>query len=325
MEVVQEKSKNLNTKLESGVRLKNFFFNYGIIFAFIFLFVILSILSNSFLTFENIINVLRQISINAILAIGATFVILTAGIDLSVGSIVALAGIVTATFAQSGHSNLIISIVMGLAVGLFVGFINGFVTAKWKVAPFITTLGMMAVARGATFVYTGGQPVANLSQSFLQIGGGDIAKIPLPVIITVVVSIIFMVLLYKTKFGRYVYAIGGNENAAKISGIKVDKVKIWVYSISGLLAGLAGIILTSRVSSGLPQAGDGYELDAIAAVVIGGTSLMGGKGRLWGSLIGALLIGVLNNGLDLLNVSSYWQQIVKGCIIVAAVMIERKK
>jgi ribose/xylose/arabinose/galactoside ABC-type transport system permease subunit len=314
------------TKTDNRWNLKSIFLDYGIVFALVIIVIILSILNENFLRFENIINVLRQVSINAILAIGSTFVILTAGIDLSIGSIVALTGMVAANYATTdGNPNIALAIFMGLAVGLLIGLINGIAVAKWKLAPFIVTLGMMAVARGATFVYSDGQPIANLGKPFLFVGGGYVAGIPVPVLITIVVMIIFLVILYKTRFGRYVYAVGGNQNAARISGIKVNRVLISVYAISGLLAGLAGIILTARVSAGLPQAGQSYELDAIAAVVIGGTSLMGGRGRLWGSLVGALLIGILNNGLDLLNVSSYWQQIVKGCIIVAAVLLDRRK
>lgn len=298
---------------------------YGIIIAFLLIVILLSILTPNFLTVRNFMNLGRQVSINTILAIGMTFVILTAGIDLSVGSIVAFAGIVSASFATGSHANLFLSLVMGLAAGLLLGFVNGLVVARWKVAPFIVTLGMMAVARGLTFIYNDGQPISNLSSSYLVIGGGSVLGIPNPIIITVLVFILFTIILYNTKFGRYVYAIGGNEMAAKISGVKVKRNLIWVYSISGLLAGLAGIMLASRVSSGLPQAGTSYELDAIAAVVIGGTSLNGGRGRLWGTLVGALIIGVINNGLDLLSVSSYWQQVVKGAIIVLAVMVDRKR
>jgi ribose/xylose/arabinose/galactoside ABC-type transport system permease subunit len=315
----------MKRSLGERVNVKDIFVNYGIVFAFILVVVVLSLSNSYFLTVDNILNVLRQVSLNAILAIGATYVILLAGIDLSVGSIVALSGVVAASFATSGHTGILMPIVMGMAVGLLVGFVNGVVIAKWNVAPFIATLGMMAAARGFTYIYSKGQPISNLNADFLAIGRSDFLGIPIPVWIMLALAVIFLIILYKTRFGRYVFAIGNNENAAKISGIKVNRVKVWVYSISGLLAGIAGIILSSRVSSGLPQAGASYELDAIAAVVIGGTSLNGGKGRLWGSLIGALLIGVLNNGLDLMNVSSYWQQVIKGAIIIAAVMFDRKK
>jgi len=197
--------------------------------------------------------------------------------------------------------------------------------AKWYVAPFIVTLGMMSAARGLTFVYSDGRPIPGLSDSFKWIGGGTLLGVPVPVWILLIVFLISTFVLYRTRIGRYVYAVGGNEESAVISGVNVKRVKIFVYAISGLLAGLAGIILTSRVTSGLPQAGQSYELDAIAAVVIGGTSLNGGKGKLWGTMIGVLLIGVINNGLDLLNVSSYYQLIVKGLVIAIAVLIDSQK
>ncbi|WP_428910905.1 ABC transporter permease [Niallia sp. Krafla_26] len=306
-------------------KLKQSFSEFGVVWALLVIVITISLLTPSFLNTENIINLLRQVSINAILAIGMTYVILTKGIDLSVGSILAFSGIVAASFVTGGENNIVFAIFLGLGSGLLLGFINGVVIAKFKVTPFIVTLGMMAIARGFTFIYGDGRPISNLSEPFLLIGGAKFLAIPIAVWITIAVFILFSIILYQTRFGRYVYAIGGSENAARISGIKVERSLIWVYSIMGLLAGLAGIILTSRVSAGLPQAGTAYELDAIAAVVIGGTSLNGGKGRLWGSIIGALIIGVINNGLDLLGVSSYWQQVVKGAIIVLAVMLDRKR
>ncbi|WP_373893819.1 ABC transporter permease [Virgibacillus sp. CBA3643] len=320
-----ESMQQTKTHKDNNTRIKELFFNYGVVIALILLIVILTILTQGiFIQSENLINLLQQVSVNALLAIGATFVILTAGIDLSVGSIVAFSGMIAASFVTGDDPNIILGIVFGLASGLLIGLINGFVIAKWKVAPFIATLGMMAIARGATYIYSDGQPISNLSSSYLLIGGGKIFGIPISVLITILVTIIFMIFLYKIKFGRYVFALGGNEQAAKISGLKVNRIKIAVYSISGLLAGLGGIILSSRVTAGLPQAGASYELDAIAAVIIGGTSLMGGKGRLWGTLVGVLIIGILNNGLDILGVSSYWKDVVKGTIIIAAVMIDRK-
>jgi len=322
---------NINTDSEKVVnsdrfkKFKHSFSEFGVIWALIVIVIAISILTPNFLNTENLINLLRQVSINAILAIGMTYVILTKGIDLSVGSILAFSGIIAASFVTSGENNLFLAILLGLGSGLLLGFINGFVIAKFKVTPFIVTLGMMAVARGLAFIYSDGRPVSNLSEGFLLIGGGEFLSIPISIWITAVVFIIFSLVLYQTRFGRYVYAIGGSENAARISGIRVERSLIWVYSIMGLLAGLAGVILSSRVSAGLPQAGTAYELDAIAAVVIGGTSLNGGKGRLWGTIIGVLIIGVINNGLDLLGVSSYWQQVVKGSIIVLAVMLDRKR
>lgn len=312
-------------KASNGVGIKHFLSEYGVLLALALLVITLSLLNPSFLGFQNIMNLLRQTSINAILAIGMTYVILSRGIDLSVGSILAFSGIITASFVGVESPNLVLGITLGVGAGVLLGLFNGITIAKFRVTPFIATLGTMAIARGLTFIYSDGQPISNLDKSFLFIGGGQIAGVPFPVWITIILSIIFSILLYKTTFGRFVYAIGGSENAAKVSGIKVDRSLISVYCIMGLLAGIAGVILTSRVSAGLPQAGSAYELDAIAAVVIGGTSLMGGRGRLWGSLVGAVIIGVLNNGLDLLGVSSYWQQVVKGAIIILAVMLDRKR
>ena len=312
--------------LIKSINLTEFAFKYGVVIALFFLIALFTFLSDGvFIRGDNLINILQQVSVNTILAIGATFVILTAGIDLSVGSIVAFTGMVAASFVTGDNPNLLLAIVFGLSAGLILGMINGIFIAKFKIQPFIATLGMMAIARGATYIYSDGVPIANLSDSYLFIGGGRIFGIPFSIFIVLIVTVIFIITLNKTKFGRHVFAVGGNEKAAIISGIQVNKVKILVYSISGLLAGLAGIVISSRVTAGLPQAGMTFELDAIAAVVIGGTSLMGGKGRLWGTLVGALLLGVLNNGMDVIGVSSYWKEALKGCIIIAAVMLDRKQ
>jgi ribose transport system permease protein len=287
--------------------------------------IILGIFSDSFFTFDNLLNLLRQISVNALIAFGMTFVILTAGIDLSVGSILALGSALTAGLLTSGMDP-ILAIFIGLLIGLVLGAINGLVITKGKVAPFIATLATMTIYRGATLVYTDGRPITGLSDSFSfkMIGKGYVFGIPFPVILMLIAFAILYFVLKKTVFGRQVYAIGGNEEAAILSGIKADRVKIWVYSITGMLAVLAGIILTSRLNSAQPTAGASFELDAIAAVVIGGTSLMGGKGKIVGTLIGALIIGVIDNGLNLLNVSSFYQQIVKGGIILLAVLLDRR-
>ncbi|MGG3451716.1 ABC transporter permease [Domibacillus aminovorans] len=313
------------TKENSNAKFKHLLSEYGILLALLGMAVALTILSPNFLTSANMLNLFKQVSINAVLAIGMTFVILTKGIDLSVGSILAFSGIITASLVVGNDTNLLLGIVAGLGAGLFLGAVNGIIIAKWKVTPFIATLGMMAIARGLTYIYSEGQPISGLSDAFLVIGTGGFLGIPISVWVVLVVFIICTLLLYHTKFGRYVYAVGGNENAARTSGLNVDRTLMSVYCISGLLAGLAGVLLTSRISSGLPQSGISYELDAIAAVVIGGTSLMGGRGRLWGTLVGALIIGVLNNGLDLLAVSSYWQQVIKGTIIIIAVLVDRKR
>lgn len=288
--------------------------------------VILAIVSPSFLTLDNIFNVLRQVSINALIAFGMTFVILTGGIDLSVGSILALSSAVTAGLLASGMDP-ILAILIGLLAGAVMGAINGFIITKGKVAPFIATLATMTIFRGLTLVYTEGRPITGLSDSqiFELMGRGYLGWIPVPVIWMLISYCILYFILKKTTFGRKVYAIGGNEEASILSGIRVDKVKIWIYSITGTLSALAGIILTSRLNSAQPTAGASYELDAIAAVVLGGTSLSGGKGWIFGTLIGALIIGVLNNGLNLMNVSSFYQQVVKGGVILLAVLLDRKK
>jgi ribose/xylose/arabinose/galactoside ABC-type transport system permease subunit len=298
---------------------------YGIYIAFAILFVILSITSESFLTTTNIINILRQVSIIGIVAIGMSFVIITGGIDLSVGSIMALSAVVAASFAQADSSySILIPMIIGVTVGLACGLINGVLVAKWKVAPFIATLGMMTAARGLAMVYTDGRPVIGLSSSYNNIGSGYILGFPIPVLAFLVIVLVGIFILNFTVFGRHVFATGGNEQSAKLSGIHISTVKIGVYAISGLLAGIGGMILSSRIMSGSPVLGQGYELDAIAAVVIGGTSLFGGVGSLLGTLVGVLIIGVMNNGLDLLNVSSYYQQILKGAIIVIAVLLDKK-
>ena len=297
---------------------------YGIYLAFIFLVMILTIISPPFLKPSNIINILRQISITGIIAVGMTFVIITGGIDLSVGSVLALSAVVAASFAHPDEYPLLVPLLLGLLVGLSLGTLNGILIAKKRLAPFIVTLGMMTAARGLSLVYTNGRPVINLSDNYNQIGGGYLAGIPLPVIAFLLILLIGVFILHFTRFGRYVYAIGGNELAAKVSGINTNRILIGVYALTGMLAGLAGIVLSSRVMSGSPSTGQGYELDAIAAVVIGGTSLSGGIGSIAGTIVGALIIGVMNNGLDLLNVSSYWQQIVKGFIIVLAVLLDKK-
>lgn len=308
----------------STLKMQEYMYKYGIYIAFLLMCVILSFATDAFLTTNNILNVLRQISINGIIAVGMTFVIITGGIDLSVGSIVGLAAVVATSFAHPGAYPLIVPILAGLLVGLACGGINGFLIARWRVAPFIVTLGMMTAARGMTMVYTDGRPVINLSDGYNFVGGGYIAGIPLPVIILVLIALIGFFVLKFTKFGRHVYAVGGNEHSANVSGVRVKPVKVAVYCIVGLAAGLAGIVLSSRVMSGSPVLGTGYELDAIAAVVIGGTSLFGGVGSIVGTLIGVLIIGTMNNGLDLLNVSSYYQQVAKGVIIVLAVLLDKK-
>lgn len=298
---------------------------YMLIFIVIGLGVILSFISSNFLTVTNLLNVVRQIVVNGILAIGMTIVCLTGGIDLSVGSIVAFSGIIAAGLLRDTSCPIIVIVLAAIAVGAVCGLYNGYFVAYWNAAPFVVTLSMMTIARGMTYVYSDGRPISNLRTEFLTIGKGSIAGIPIPTLILAVVFILGSIMLTKLKFGRYVYAVGGNENAAMVSGINVKRIKMMVYVLSGIACGIAAIILTARVSAGLPQAGESYELDAIAATVIGGTSLSGGRGRLWGTIVGAVLLGIVNNGLDLLNVSSFYQQIVKGLIILGAILIDSKR
>ncbi|MFG6146965.1 ABC transporter permease subunit [Halobacillus sp. B23F22_1] len=297
----------------------------GPLIGLILIVVILGFTSDSFFTLNNILNLLRQISINALIAFGMTFVILTGGIDLSVGSILAFGSALTAGMLSSGMDPML-AVFIGLLAGLLMGAVNGLIITKGKVAPFIATLATMTIFRGATLVYTEGRPITGLSDSFSfeMIGKGYVFGIPFPVILMLIAFGVLFFILRNTVFGRHVYSVGGNEEASILSGIRADRVKIWVYSITGMLSVLAGIILTSRLNSAQPTAGTMYELDAIAAVVLGGTSLTGGRGWITGTLIGALIIGVLDNGLNLLNVSSFYQQIVKGGVILLAVVLDRR-
>ena len=305
---------------------------YGIFLAFLLLAVVLSFSNQYFLTAGNISNVLLQTSINGVLAIGMTFVILTRGIDLSVGSVVALTGIVSASFATTSATAGIIgapyppyvALAVGLLVGVACGAVVGLIVSRFAVPAFVATLGMLSAARGLTLIYGGGKPVPALTPDFRWIGTGSVS-IPMPVILLALVFIVAWWVLNRTRFGRYIYAVGGNPHAAITSGINVSKLRFLVYVISGGLSGLAGMILAARTGSALPQAGIAYELDAIAAVVIGGTSLSGGVGRITGTLIGALIIGVMNNGLDLMGIQSYYQQVLKGALIVGAVMLDQKR
>jgi inositol transport system permease protein len=311
-----------------------FFKKYAIVLILLAMVIALSFLSPAFLQPRNLLNVVRQISVMGLIAIGVTMVIITGGIDLSSGSVLALAAVVAASLAQrtdwasAKYPGLdlpvIVPILAALLVGITCGAINGSLIARFKIPPFIATLGMMTVARGFALIYSD-RPVSSLTDAYNFIGQGEVLGIPLPIILIVAVAIGAHILLNNTRFGRYIYALGGNEQAARISGINISRVKIGVYTIAGMLAGFAGLVLSSRISSGQPGLGLGYELDAIASAVIGAPSLSGGIGTIWGTMVGALIIGVLNNGLDLLNVSAYWQTIVKGSIIVIAVIIDERK
>ena len=306
---------------------------YGIFIAFLLLALVLSVSNQYFLTAGNISNVLLQTAINGVLAVGMTFVILTRGIDLSVGSVAALTGIVAASFATTSATAglpgapypFYLALAAGLLVGIACGAVAGVIVSRFAVPAFVATLGMLSAARGLTLIYGGGRPVPALTPEFRWIGTGSLFGIPAPVVLLAVVFALSWWVLNRTRFGRYIYAVGGNPHAAKTSGINVARIRFSVYVISGGLSGLAGMMLAARTGSALPQAGIAYELDAIAAVVIGGTSLSGGVGRITGTLIGALIIGVMNNGLDLMGIQSYYQQVLKGALIVGAVMLDQKR
>ncbi|MGL4874358.1 MAG: ABC transporter permease [Clostridium sp.] len=284
---------------------------------------IITFVTPSFLTISNITNVFTQVSVNAIIAVGMTFVILTGGIDLSVGSTLAISGALGASIIKS-TGNVFIAVVVSAIVGISIGIVNGLLIAKGKLQAFIATLATMTIFRGITLVFTNGTPISKLPESFIAIGNAKIGFIPVPVLITIIIALISAYFLTQTRFGRYLYALGGNEESAKLSGINTDKIKIMTYAVSGFMASIAGVIITSRIGSASPNAGMGFELDAIAAVVIGGTSLSGGEGKITGTIIGALIIGVLNNGLNLMNVSPFYQSIVKGLVILLAVLLDKK-
>lgn len=307
----------------SKFNMKGFVAKYGVIIGLVIIMVYFTVMKAKFLTLDNMLNMLRQTSINGLLAIGMTFVVLTGGIDLSVGSIVGASGMFAALVARTATGMpWYLAVLVGLGIGLLLGAVNGVIISYLKVPAFIATLGMLSIARGVTFMASDAKPVPGLSTGFLKIGGGSVGIIPIPIIILILVLIVSYVVLYKTRYGRYIFATGGNPVSARVSGINVKAIICSVYMISGVLAGLAGVILTSRVTSGLSQGGNGYEVDAIAAAVIGGNSLSGGRGRLWGTIVGFLIMGVMNNGLDMMAVSSYWQLVIKGIIIIGAVMLD---
>ena len=302
---------------------KEYLEKYKSLIGLILLCLIITFVTPSFLTVANITNVFTQVSVNAIIAVGMTFVILTGGIDLSVGSTLAISGAIAASVIKS-TGNVFLAIIAASIVGILVGFVNGFLIAKGKLQAFIATLATMTIFRGLTLVFTNGTPISKLPESFLSIGNAKLGFIPIPVLITVVVAAISIYVLSQTRFGRYLYALGGNEESAKLSGINTDRIKMLTYVVSGFVSAIAGVIITSRIGSASPNAGTGFELDAIAAVVIGGTSLAGGEGKISGTIIGALIIGILNNGLNLMNVSPFYQSIVKGLVILIAVLLDKK-
>jgi ribose transport system permease protein len=303
------------------------------VIALLLMVVALSLGSSQFLTVDNGMNVLRQISINLCLSIGMTLVILSGGIDLSVGSVLALAGAVSAGLLKNGIALKLFgvsvqftvfgAVLAGLLVGLALGWFNGFVITRFSLPPFVATLGTLSIARGLTQLWTHGFPITGLGPQFGFIGTGHALGLPMPVWISAALVAVFTVVTRRTRFGRYLYAVGGNERAARLTGLNLRRIRLWVYALGGGLAGAAGLILTARLDAATPSAGIGYELDSIAAVVIGGTSLNGGRGSVLGTVLGCLIIGVLNNGLVLLEVSPFWQQVIKGLVILLAVALDR--
>ena len=291
---------------------------------FVAIFIAMIFVNDNFLTANNLSNVARQVSINAIIAVGMTCAILTGGIDLSVGAVMALAATVTAGL-MAGGLGPVPAVLVGLVIGIVIGAGNGAFVAFAKMPPIIVTLATMGMARGLGLIYTGGYPISGLPDGFAVLGRGELFGIQIPILIMLGTYVLAYVLLHHTPIGRYIYAIGGNEEAARLSGIRVARYKLLVYTLSGLSAALAGIVLASRLMSGQPNAGLGFELDAIAAVVMGGTAISGGRGAIIGTLIGAMLLGILNNGLNLMGVSPYVQNVVKGAIILLAIYISRSR
>lgn len=299
--------------------------NAGILVAFLALTIFLSIFADNFLSWANIVNLMRSVSTNAMLAIGVMLSIMLAGIDLTCGALVALSGVVVVLSMSQFGIPLPVALLIGMIIGLVVGLANGVVIAYTGIHPFVVTLAMQSICRGAAYLVAGGQPVTIRSPLFTALGNGYLGPIPLPVIYMIVLFILLYLLLNKTRLGRHIYALGGNPTAAKYSGIDVNKVKIFVWTVSGFLASFAGVVLASRMSSGQPTAGVGYETDAIAAAVIGGTSMYGGVGRTSGVFIGVLIIGMISNGLNLMHVNSFWQYVIKGIIIIVAVYFDMRK
>lgn len=324
-EKVYEKTKNKNLIRDflKGRELKKEMVTF---IGFIGLCLLMTLASDKFLEYDNLINIVRQVSINGILAVGMTFVILTSGIDLSVGSVMAISSTVIAGAMVNLGLPSVVAVLLGILVGAICGLINGTLVAYAKMPPIIVTLAMMEIPRGLALLYTGGYPLSGLPTKFSFLGRGYLLNvIPMPVVIMIIIYLIAYIILNHLPMGRYIYAIGGNEEAVRLSGVKVKKYKIIAYLISGLTAAVTGVVLTSRLMSGQPMAGVGFELDAIAAVVLGGTDIAGGRGNILGTFLGVLIMGVLSNGLNLMGVSPYVQRVLKGLIILLAIYFSSKK
>lgn len=296
--------------------------DYGSLFGLLGIGLVMALLSDRFFSLSNLVNVTRQVSINAVIAMGMTLIIITGGIDLSVGSLVALTGCMAIITMQAFGSD-VAGILVGLGIGVASGLLTGILVAYCNIPPFIATLAMMTIARGAALVITAGQPIVRFDTPYRWLGEGSVVGVPVPILIMVLILALTYFILRHTPLGSYIYAAGGNEEAARLSGIKVARVRSTVYMLGGLCSGIAGLVLAARLGSAQPNTGEGFELDAIAAVVLGGTSLMGGKGKIWGTIVGVFIIGVLNNGFNLLNVSPFYQLIAKGCVIILAVLLDQ--
>lgn len=303
-------------------KIKEILTNYGIIFVLLILVIVFSTLSDRFLMRDNIFNILRQVSIVGIISVGMTLVMLTGGIDLSCGSIVGLSGVGAALMMTDGAMNPVLASVIMLVVGIVLGLANGFFISQLKVPPFIATLGMMTSIRGIAYIITGGLPVFGFNRSFTRLGQGYVGVIPVPVIFMAGAFIIGYILLSKTRIGRHIYGVGGNEEASRLSGIQVKKVKFFVYGAAGFMSALAGIVLLARVNSGQPNAGNSYEMDVITGVVLGGVSMSGGQGKIAMVIVGVMIMGILTNGMTMLSINEYIQQFVKGLVLIAAVALD---
>ncbi len=313
------------TSKKSIRQIAKIFQNYGILLGALSICVVLAIIEPIFLQPQNLINIFRQVSIIGIVSVGMAMVIIMGGIDLSVGSVLALVGVMTAIAARDWQLPFALALVVGLFTGMLIGLFNGLLITKGRLAPFIVTLGTMTIARGLAFILAKGMPVGGQKEDFFTLGGDDLWGLPYPIILFLIVCGFAALILKRTRHGRHIYAIGGNETSALASGIDVFKTKILTYVSLGALTGIAGVVLASRIKSGQPAIAAGYELDAIAACVIGGVSFSGGIGTIAGTLLGTLIIGVINNGLDLLNVQTFYQQIIKGAIIIIAVLMDRNR
>jgi ribose transport system permease protein len=309
--------------MEGKMDIKSFIKKYGIIIVLMLVMVFFSVTTTAFFTINNLFNVARQVSMLGIVAVGMTFVMLTGGIDLSVGSLLSIVSVVGAGAMVKGGCNPVVAVIISLAVATIFGLFNGLIITKVNIPPLITTLATMTIIRGISYIITGGLPIYGFPESFTIIGQGYLWIFPIPVIIMVIVFTIGSFILNNSYFGRYFYAIGGNEEATRLSGVNVQGVKLLVYSLSGLVAGIAGVILLSRVNSGQPIAGSGFELDVVTAVVLGGVSISGGEGKLSGVLTGVLIMGVLSNGLIIMNIGEYYQLVTKGLVLLVAVGFDR--